>query len=334
MDAYSVFSDNYLFGNGLLEKIPHPEGFLGGVFNILSFICHFMGGATFFAIFLPFLYLCFDRTLALKIGIGLLFSGFANGITKYFCENPRPSDLPLKIMKLQSHANETAFGFPSGHSHVSILVWGIFFLRFKNLYIRLVSVFFILFTPFSRMYIGVHYLGDVIGGFIMGLFTLVLLEFLFRKSPDFPDLSKIKENFRKKAIRSISLLIVALTIGVLFLQKKFMTEAHISSFSQAVSSSGSLGGFLVGILVLKYGFKHNYFDWSTVENVKEFAIRSLVLIPGILIFYFAMGYIGKILLSEQGDYTYLYRYSRYFLLNLYIVLLAPLIFKKLKKLTL
>ena len=73
----------------------------------------------------------------------------------------------------------------------------------------------------------------------MGLFTLVLLEFLFRKSPDFPDLSKIKENFRKKAIRSISLLIVALTIGVLFLQKKFTEGIFLSSNQQYFKNYGN-----------------------------------------------------------------------------------------------
>jgi membrane-associated phospholipid phosphatase len=102
-------------------------------------------------------------------------------LAKYLFESARPIDLSDAILAVQSDLiKETSFGFPSGHSHVSILVWGILFLEFKNKFFRAFAlVFIILFTPFSRMYAGVHYPGDVLGGFTMGLTSLLLIEFLF-----------------------------------------------------------------------------------------------------------------------------------------------------------
>lgn len=330
MIAFSIFSNEYLFGNIILEEIPHPEGFLGTTLSFLSFLCHYIGSASFFAIVLPILYLCFDRKLGIKLGVGLLLSGVVNGFSKYLFENPRPTHLSENIMLLKSHADEAAFGFPSGHSHISILVWGIVFLRFKNVYIRLLSLFFIIFTPFSRMYIGVHYPGDVIGGFIMGFVTLVFIELLFHRKPNFPELPFTNTQDKSKILRSISLLIMAITFSILFFQNNASTRAHISSFSQAVSSSASMGGFLVGILLLKYAFKTNYFDWSYASSVTDFSLRFLILVPGIVLLYFGAGILGKTLFSNSDNYAYVYRYFRYFFLNLYIVLLAPYILKNIR----
>lgn len=317
-EHHVLFENGYLFGNLFLEAIPHPTGTIGDILRWLSTLCHFMGSANFFVFLLPFVYLCYSRNFGVKLGIALLSTAFFNGLAKYMFESARPIDLPDYILAVQSDLiKETSFGFPSGHSHVSILVWGILFLEFKNKFFRAFALFVIVFTPFSRMYAGVHYPGDVVGGFSMGLLSLILIEFIFYKFPDFPNLS-LEEGSKSKIIRSISLAILAVTLGSTLLPKG-STHPQISSLEQVLIGSGSIAGFFIGLLILKVMYPEAA-EWQTVTSLKDFFVRAGFLLPGILIFYLGLGVLGKAYHIEES----LFRYFRYLLTNLYIVLLAPL----------
>lgn len=75
----------------------------------------------------------------------------------------------------------TGFSFPSGHAYFSAFLYGylIYLIRkekpkHKNIYIG-VLMFFILLIGFSRIYLGVHYLTDIIFGYTLGVASLILL---------------------------------------------------------------------------------------------------------------------------------------------------------------
>ena len=317
-EHHVLFENGYLFGNLFLEAIPHPTGTLGDILRWLSTLCHFMGGANFWVFLLPFVYFCYNKNFGVKLGVALLSTAFFNGLAKYFFESVRPIDLSDTILAVQSDLiKEISFGFPSGHSHVSILVWGILFLEFKNKFFRAFAVFIILFTPFSRMYAGVHYPGDVLGGFTMGLTSLLLIEFLFFKIPNFPYLH-LEEESKAKVTRSISLGIIAITLASTLLSKG-TTHPQISSLEQVLIGTGSIAGFFVGLLYLTIFFPKAA-EWETVSSAKDLFTRAGFLLPGILLFYIGLGLVGKAYHIEDS----LFRYFRYFVTNLYIVLLAPL----------
>ena len=97
-----------------------------------------------------------------------------NQALKFIVKRPRPSDLFLVV--------ETGYSFPSGHSMVSLSFYGllIYFIYkyFKNkklkiFLITLLSLIIVL-IGVSRVYLGVHFVSDVVSGFLLSLSYLII----------------------------------------------------------------------------------------------------------------------------------------------------------------
>lgn len=105
---------------------------------------------------------CLNKKTGIRAMYVILFSAYTALIAKNLFGMPRP---PVYLHKVI----ENEFGFPSGHAQVSSGFWGYFGLRSKRTRIIIVGAIVVFLVSLSRIYLGVHYPGDVAGGIIFGL---------------------------------------------------------------------------------------------------------------------------------------------------------------------
>jgi len=87
-----------------------------------------------------------------------------------------------ELLNQTRNDNSDHYGFPSGHAAIQVALWmGLVFL-FKKRWIAILGIVIVVLTLISRMYIGHHFLGDVLGGAALGLIVSFLLILLVRKS--------------------------------------------------------------------------------------------------------------------------------------------------------
>jgi membrane-associated phospholipid phosphatase len=129
-----------------------------------------LGEAPFYAIVITILYWCVNRALGARLALLLLLSDYVNAAVKLFVHIPRTADPRIERLR-----RETSFSFPSGHAQSAMTFWG-YVARGRRLALRLAAALLVATIAASRIYLGVHYPADAIGGIIFG--TLVLLLFI------------------------------------------------------------------------------------------------------------------------------------------------------------
>ncbi len=141
---------------------------------IMIFISHLGSAVTLITLAIAFILLLKNKRNAKYISINLILVFILNRILKFIIARPRPELLRMVI--------EDGYSFPSGHAMVSMGFYGfliyLIYMNIKNKKIKYPLIIFlsllIIFIGISRIYLGVHYFTDVIGGFIIAIIYLKL----------------------------------------------------------------------------------------------------------------------------------------------------------------
>lgn len=129
-----------------------------------------------------FIFLMKNKKYPKFIILNLALVFVINRILKLIIARPRPERLQLVL--------EKGYSFPSGHSMVAFGFYGfLIYLVYKNIENKKIKyplvaflALLILFIGISRIYLGVHYVTDVIGGFIFAfLYLIVFVKYLYKK---------------------------------------------------------------------------------------------------------------------------------------------------------
>jgi len=273
----------------IIQQVESP--LLDSFFRVITSL----GDELFYLLLFPLLLWCVDFYLGIRVGIIFLLSVYVNAGLKEIFQQPRPFDILAEIQKV--HAS--GYGFPSGHAQSSLIVWGSIAYWEKQIWIRNLSVLLILLIGFSRIYLGVHFPTDILGGWLFGGLILGLSYFIFLK---------IKLDFIQ---RNMIFKIIGITLfPVILLQ--FQSSPDI------ISSVAALTGVGYGLL-----FFSSSIGGIRPGNWLQRLFSFLVGIIGIGILYFGL---KLILPSEDQSFYQLSRFSRYLLLGIWISFGAPWLF--------
>ncbi|WP_419534997.1 phosphatase PAP2 family protein [Endozoicomonas sp.] len=110
-------------------------------------------------------------TLAARLACTLLASTLIFGGCRQIFDSSRPYyDHP----ELFNYWKEHRWGMPSGHSQNAVVFWGGSLPGIPSKLFKLLAVFFIALIALSRLYLGVHYPGQVIAGLIVGSCIVII----------------------------------------------------------------------------------------------------------------------------------------------------------------
>ncbi|CAJ1181331.1 hypothetical protein CPR19088_GLDEOEPO_01501 [Companilactobacillus paralimentarius] len=168
------------FDTMLINQIYHHNNFSLSIFRPLTNI-----GDTFETILVTaiiFLLLIVKKYYyaAIYLVLNKVIVAGLNSLVKIIIERPRPSHT--------HYVYAGGFSFPSGHSassfalYISILIISLYI--FKNLKSKIIistlCVLMVILIGYSRIFLGVHYPSDVLGGYLLAATILTFNTLLFR----------------------------------------------------------------------------------------------------------------------------------------------------------
>ena len=149
------------------------------------------------AYFDQFMWLVSSRLAWIPMCLALLYVVFRNnwrnglaalllissGIIKHAVERLRPThtEALIPIVHTVNGYMSGLYGFVSSHAANSFGVAMLLSLLFKNRWLTMLMFLWATILSYSRIYLGVHFPGDIIGGMIVGLAVASLLYFLYKK---------------------------------------------------------------------------------------------------------------------------------------------------------
>ena len=283
-----------------LQKLSHP------VTDTIMIGVSYLGTEMLFMVAAVLLYWCFDKKFAYKfINVYLLGVSVNEGL-KNIIRRPRPfAGYPDHIRSIGERT--PGFSMPSGHSQSLANISAQLSKQYRSKragdVLLPLGVYLTIAVMFSRMFLGQHYLSDVLVGCAVGVASVFLFSYLF-------DLLGNREEWIFVAILPLTRLVAV----ILTCTGVAQNASHIMK---------ALGGY--GVITIAYFLEKRYVRYEVRTNrIWKYFVRVLI------------GLVVTIGLKEGLKYVFpqdivlLIDYLRYCIIALWAGLGAPALFKLLK----
>lgn len=271
-------------------------GFLNGLFQAITIL----GEETLMILLVVTLWFAVNKRLAHKLLFITVSSLCVNGVVKCFAKVPRPFTKGVSCVRADT---ATGYSFPSGHTQ-GFATWGtVILIKYKKVWLSIITGLLILLVGFSRLYLGAHYPSDVIVGLVLGVAIGFLGNFLFEK------------------VRDTKKLYLVTTIAFVPFIVYFLIEAN-PLFADLYKTFGMLGGLTV-VAFLDEKCKPLSYDvpwWK----------KLLRIVIGVALAYALKEGIKALNVFDIPQISLLFDSIRYVVVVFAVGFLCPMLFKKIK----
>lgn len=286
----------------------------------------FLGSEEFFFLVLPLIYWSVDAGLGLRVAIILALSNNLQLIFKLLFADPRPYWVSAQV---KAFIAEGTFGIPSGHAQSSMAVGGIIAAHVRKRWAWIVAFALAFLIGFSRLYLGVHFVHDVLAGWLIGGLLLWAVIGLWD-----PVVAWLKDKSLGQQV------LIGFVVSMIFLAVGGWSAARLEGYSfpeewkenalragplpdpvsveGILTASGSLFGLAAGTAwIASWG------GYQASGPVEKRALRYVIGLIGILILWFGL---SQIFPRDESLISYILRYLRYSLVGFWIIAGAPWLF--------
>lgn len=242
-----------------IEIIKAIQSFSNPILDTIVEFITMMGEEAFFIVIIAIIFWCINKKFAYRLGFTLISSMAINGIIKEVLKIPRVFGAEgIRTLRIKT---ATGYSFPSGHTQGTASFWISVMSNTKKKWSYILGITIIALVGLSRIYLGVHRPVDIIGGIVVAIIWVHLVNKIF----DFLDQGG------KKSI--LLILIIPMIIGLLVFKghdyyvsvgtivgffSGYIIESKYIDFNEKASLLGNILKLVLGIsivLLLKVAFK-------------------------------------------------------------------------------
>ncbi len=304
------------FTRWLQENYPQLEGFFQTISNL--------GREEVYLAVLPLIYWCINKRAGKLLGYTLFSAMAINTTLKHALRMPRPFWIDPQVGLEQT----AGYGLPSGHTQYATTLYLLIASLVGGVWVWLAAGFMVFLMALSRVYLGAHFIQDVIGGFLVGLLLLTIVLIWERR---------YAAQFNKRILgrRMLGAIVIVLFLTAVYMILQFIIgqpdlsapwaahipEAELASKTEMATAIGALLGFSIGILM-----ESSRIRFRADGPIGKRAARYLI---GIIITIIIWRGLGLIFPRDPLAIAIPLRLLRYFLLTLWAAYYAPWLFVKL-----
>jgi len=187
-----------------MEFIQALQQFRSPLSDLFFKSLNFFDKECFYFLLIPVLWFGKNWKAGLRLFAILMLSVFAVDELKQFFKLPRPFHIIPAVRLIQAGG----YGFPSGAATNAVLLASLF-IRYTNIRFKwVIAILYCFFISLSRLYLGVHFPIDILGGWILGLFFFAVFVKVFPKAEAFLQKQSVPGQFLLSQLPPFSLFLI------------------------------------------------------------------------------------------------------------------------------